>query len=230
MSLSAHLERRSPVDRVQTIIESVKGKNTLHLGCCDYPFHMERYRSGCLLHQRIDSVCESLVGLDVESRALKWLSEREPSWILHYGNIEMPESIEITGKFDVIVATEILEHLGNPSIALRGLRQFLNGAGEIIVTVPNALSLRNFINTAFYRENVHPHHVSWYSPRTLEELMRRSGYEITQLLPYSNRIRRSIWMPYDFLHRLVHHLFVWFAEGLFAIAVPVDMGKEKGVP
>ncbi len=220
MNLTQPLRRSQLVDRVTFIQKTVHNKSVLHFGCTDSPFHMDRYAAGNLLHQRLHEVCQSLKGIDIDRASIEWLRERESSWDMSYGDIECLSRSETDSVFDVVLVSEILEHLGNPVSALRDIRRFCNDDGVLLLTVPNAFSSRNFINTLLYREKVHSQHVCWFSPGTLTELLTRSGYTVSRIIPYITRIRKSVWLPYDLSHRLFQRIFNFLSEGIIAIACP----------
>jgi 2-polyprenyl-3-methyl-5-hydroxy-6-metoxy-1,4-benzoquinol methylase len=48
------------------------------------------------------------------------------------------KSLENEGKFDTIIAADVLEHLYDPWTALRGMKELLNEAGTIVLSLPHA--------------------------------------------------------------------------------------------
>ncbi|MFN5418086.1 MAG: class I SAM-dependent methyltransferase [Flavobacteriia bacterium] len=50
-------------------------------------------------------------------------------------------------KFDVVVCSEVIEHLDNPQLVLNQLRKLLNPGGLLIVTVPNGYGPRELFIT-----------------------------------------------------------------------------------
>jgi hypothetical protein len=50
---------------------------------------------------------------------------------------------------------------------------------EIIVTVPNAFALQNFLNAFRRVEKINSDHRFWFSPYTLAKIMHRSGFRPT---------------------------------------------------
>ena len=53
------------------------------------------------------------------------------------------------GKFDCLIATDVIEHLTNPYGFLCELRKLLNDNGKLILTFPNVHNLRSIIAYAF---------------------------------------------------------------------------------
>lgn len=79
--------------------------------------------------------------------------------------------------FDVVVAGEILEHLGNPGFLLQRLHQY---KAPLLITVPNAYSSAGFANMKKGIENVNVDHKAWFSYRTLRTLVEKCGYEMSE--------------------------------------------------
>ncbi len=57
------------------------------------------------------------------------LDLNDPAWI---------ESLEGEGKFDTIIAADVLEHLYDPWTVLKGMKALLNESGKIILSLPHA--------------------------------------------------------------------------------------------
>ncbi len=60
--------------------------------------------------------------------------------------------------FDIIIAGEIIEHLGCPGAFLRSTRFIMNTKTDLILTTPNVFSLKLFFHTSLRREKIHNDH------------------------------------------------------------------------
>ncbi|HLO79089.1 MAG TPA: WecB/TagA/CpsF family glycosyltransferase [Magnetospirillum sp.] len=76
--------------------------------------------------------------------------------------------MDVEGRFDLIVMFHVLEHLADPLRALRHLRDRLAPQGRMVIEVPDGL-------TSW--AEVHPAHVSIFTPGSLDRLLRRAGLE-----------------------------------------------------
>jgi hypothetical protein len=90
----------------------------------------------------------------------------------------------------VVLAADIIEHLANPGLFLKELHDFVNENTEIIITTPNALSLKTLFFPLAKVEVVHPDHNFYYSPITLSNFLYKFGFEVKEIYLYS-----SIWIP-----------------------------------
>jgi SAM-dependent methyltransferase len=57
------------------------------------------------------------------------------------------ESFEVDGRFDLIEAGFVLEHVEDPAIVLNRMHRFLAPGGRMVVAVPNACSLHRLIGS-----------------------------------------------------------------------------------
>jgi 2-polyprenyl-6-hydroxyphenyl methylase/3-demethylubiquinone-9 3-methyltransferase len=149
------------VDRIAFVLERCRGRRVLELGA-----------SG-KLHDEIVKSAAELFGVDksprdtsIEAFDLDVIGECQDM-------IPGPDGI------DVVVCGEVLEHLSNPGWTLSRLRNQWPGA-ELIVTVPNAFSAVAVHHMERGVENVNRDHVAWYSTRTLQTLLERHGFTITE--------------------------------------------------
>jgi 2-polyprenyl-3-methyl-5-hydroxy-6-metoxy-1,4-benzoquinol methylase len=214
------LARIPTVDRRAYILDACRGRRVLHLGCVDHPFLAERLASGDLLHAAIDAVAAELWGLDLDRTGLEAL--RAAGFTnLYEADIERLESVALTGRFDVIVAGEIVEHLTSPGAFLRHVPRLLAPGGRLLVTVPSATSIRLAANALRRVEVVHPDHKAYFSPHTLTELLESSGLAVVDLRPYWARPRRSptLYAAYDHVLYATKLISPWLGEGLVATAI-----------
>jgi SAM-dependent methyltransferase len=75
-------------------------------------------------------------------------------------------------KFDCITAFEVIEHLENPGLFLNNINSLLNDKGLLIISCPN--------NKMLWRVHVDypPHHLSRFSPQSLNQILEKSGFEV----------------------------------------------------
>lgn len=214
------LARTPAVDRRDYILDACRGRRVLHLGCVDHPFLHERLASGGLLHAEIDAVAGELWGVDLDRAGLETLRAAGFKNLCE-ANIERLESAAITGRFDVIVAGEIVEHLTSPGAFLRQAPRLLAPGGKLLVTVPSAQSIRLAANALRRVEVVHPDHKAYFSPHTLSELLASSGLSVVDLRPYWAKPRRSprLYAAYDHMLYATKLISPWLGEGLVATAV-----------
>lgn len=189
------------VQRVEELVAACRGRSVLHLGCTNWPYTAESEQAGTLLHRSLAGAAGTLAGLDGDPEGLAALADlgfdhlilgdlehlADATWFGHTA----PDGVRdgAIGPFDLIIAGEVMEHLGAPAALLDGVRPLLAPGAELVITVPNAYCAFRFASYALSRrrgnpEPVHPDHVSYYSESTLSRLLERSGYEVLDLAFY----------------------------------------------
>jgi 2-polyprenyl-3-methyl-5-hydroxy-6-metoxy-1,4-benzoquinol methylase len=146
------------------VLNRCKGKTVLHLGCVDEGLATERIKSGELLHFKLIDVATQVWGVDISKEGIRLLQEHEANNLV-LANIEQINQIEkLRGhSFDIILLTEVLEHLNNPGLFLQGAKKLFYSNTIMIITVPNELRLTGLKRQIKGYEFVHPDHNYWFS-------------------------------------------------------------------
>jgi ubiquinone/menaquinone biosynthesis C-methylase UbiE len=177
------------VDRVQFIKNACVGKKVLHLGCTDYPFTEEVIKNQMLLHFELGKVAKELYGFDFDERGIKILADAGVE-NLYLSNLERLEEVDLDETFDVIIAGEMIEHLSNPGLFLKGIQRFMNPETNLLITTINAYCGMRMLTYGFRgrggaHEPVHPDHVAYYSYSTLKVLIERENLRVNRFAFYN---------------------------------------------
>ncbi|MEB3192034.1 MAG: methyltransferase domain-containing protein [Snowella sp.] len=173
------------VDRVNYIQDICRGKKVLHLGATDAPETINAVKQNRLLHLKLKEVSASLMGLDINNEMIEWLSKNHQINNIQHGNIENPGDYP-QEDFDVVVAGEVFEHLSNQGKALDAIRENIQSTTKLVITVPNAYSLKGFVRAMGKHEFIHPDHTLHHSPYTLKSLLERHGFVVESDFSYVN--------------------------------------------
>lgn len=198
---------RSPlIGRNQLLVELVRDKSVLHLGCADHTSLIRKKREqGNYLHDLLGTSASSLVGADINGEALSEMRT------LGIENLYQVDDLPADRHYDLVVVPDVIEHVGNVADFLIGLKQFSFDA--IVITTPNALRLRN--RTLFSAELVNTDHRYWFSPYTLSKTIYESGFQI-QAFHYTDT-------PISWkspLKGLLKYLFPLCRDGLAVVIAP----------
>lgn len=183
-----HLPRAPLVQgRQEFILTRARGKRVLHLGCVDRGLLAERFARGDLMHQRLAGVAADLWGVDIDREGIEFLRAHGFPKVVAADVSDLDRTPDLQGlEFDLIVASEILEHLSNPGLFLGALDRFMAGRpGDLVVTVPNAFRVDTLLSLFRGVEYVHPDHVYWFSYHTVTHLLRRHGFEPVEVCVYT---------------------------------------------
>ena len=182
------MSRPRLVQRVDYILSQCEGKRVLHLGCTNWPYTENSLADGTLLHSAIRERCSDLYGIDADENGLELLRQKGFD-NLYTANLEALEDFDITSTFDLVIAGEMIEHLNNPGLFLKGIKRFLAPGADLLITTVNAYCFVRALLYAFKgrggeNEPVHPDHVAYYSYSTLRLLLKRHGFDNTEILFY----------------------------------------------
>lgn len=167
------------VSRDEFLGDFVKGKRVIHMGCSDHlPVIETKRKAGTWLHDILLANASSCIGIDNDSETIDYLTNnlKIPNLYCCDATQNVPEKIRIAGKWDVMIAGELIEHIDNPVNFLAGIRETWKGVvDEIILTTPNAFSFVNFRFATKNQEWNNPDHRYWYTPHTLGKICYRAG-------------------------------------------------------
>ncbi|CAN5412502.1 hypothetical protein BH20ACI1_BH20ACI1_23120 [soil metagenome] len=176
------------VQRVEFIKKACVGKKVLHLGCTDYPFTEQVIKNKMLLHFELEKVAGELYGFDFDQKGIDVL-EKAGGKNLYRADLEKLEDVPLDETFDVIIAGEMIEHLSNPGLFLRGIQRFMNRDTKLVITTINAYSAMRFFiyglrGKGGENEPVHPDHVAYYSYKTLKLILEREKLNVADFYFY----------------------------------------------
>lgn len=176
------------IQRVEFIKMKCSGRKVLHLGCTNYPYTEDAIEKNMLLHFELEKNARELYGFDFDEKGLEIL-KKAGGTNLYRADLEKLEEVPVDETFDVIVAGEMIEHLSNPGLFLRGIRRFMNRDTELIITTINAYCAFRFLiyglrGKGGENEPVHPDHVAYYSYKTLRLILEREKIEVKKFLFY----------------------------------------------
>jgi 2-polyprenyl-3-methyl-5-hydroxy-6-metoxy-1,4-benzoquinol methylase len=190
-----------------------------HVGCADSPYTAELLGAGALLHERLVRVAR-VTGIDVDEPALALIAAKLPNQRLLALDVAAGVPDGERGRYALVIAGEVLEHVPDAERFLRGCAGLLAGGGRLCVTVPNACCPKLGVRALAGRESVHPDHRVYYGPRTLARTLAGVGlapeYTATCFPPGAGRAGRLLVNP---LLRGAHLLAQGpVGDGLIAIA------------
>ena len=173
--------------RQDFVIARCKGKRGFHLGCVDSGLLRERLLRGELMHQKLLKVAAELWGIDIDADGISFLRSRGFSNLLVGDVCNLDKIPELQGqRFDVIVASEIIEHLMNPGLSLEAVKNLMIPRHtQLIVTVPNAFRVSTLIHLLRGLEYVHRDHNYWFSYHTVTNLLRKGGFQVEEVYVYT---------------------------------------------
>ena len=185
---------RNFIARSDYLVEQVRGKRVLHLGCVDHDIASieNKISKGKWLHQRLHEAAERCVGIDMQAEGIDYLRDKL-GYEAHVADVtrELPAEL-LAQAWDVVLLPEILEHIDNPVAFLELMRQRLSPVCDrMLITVPNAFHRPNFAFARKGIEAINTDHRYWFTPFTLGKVVMRAGIEIEHFtLCHHGRVKR----------------------------------------
>lgn len=217
------------VQRVEFIKNACQGKSVLHLGCTNYPYTKDSLANKDLLHFELEKISSELYGFDFDQKGIDIL-ESIGTKNLYRADLEKLEEVPLDRTFDVIVAGEMIEHLSNPGLFLKGIKRFMRPDTNLLITTINAYSgMRYWIyflrGKGGVNEPVHPDHVAYYSFSTLQVLLKREDLAVKDFLFYDVGVEHR---PHSrWYYNLINDLSVMFSSQVCDGVIAVCNLKEN---
>jgi 2-polyprenyl-3-methyl-5-hydroxy-6-metoxy-1,4-benzoquinol methylase len=117
-------------------------------------------------------------------------------YVQDFAKDDLPKELQSIA-FNMIISTEVVEHLYDPRKYIKFCRETLlkNGGGEIIISTPYHGYLKNLVMAAAGKMDGHytalwdGGHIKFWSRQTLTELLNEFGFKVTEFkgsgrLPY----------------------------------------------
>ncbi|HKQ30779.1 MAG TPA: class I SAM-dependent methyltransferase [Burkholderiales bacterium] len=173
-----------------------------------------------------------IIAIDDDRATIEYARSRNPHGKLKF---QINHELDVGQHFDLVIASEVLEHVDDPEKFLEWIRERLSERGRVVLTVPNGYgpfelmscaqgvlqclgiyavlrALRRRFRRAPAVEASTPvtlaasPHVNFFSCRALRRLFRRSGFEVV-------RFRSRTFLCGFLLDRFIHtrRLIAWNA-------------------
>ena len=132
-----------------------------------------------LRHLMANGYAGSMTGTDLLPRPSQLPDEA--AWIqtdLNHPLASIPEA-----SFDVIVSTEVIEHLENPRAMIRDFWRMLKSGGKVILTTPNQESLRSLLALLFsghyaaFQDSCYPAHITALLRQDFRRIFTEAGFQ-----------------------------------------------------
>lgn len=145
------------------------GDRALDLGCGDGTFTAELARAGA-----------RAVGVEVAEAALRRARDRNRGLEFRLAPIDGPLPFEVA-TFDLVWASEVLEHVADTARWLSEVRRVLAPAGRLLLTTPSHGRVRIGLGGIERFSEPLGDHLHLYSRRSLADLLSEFGFRSVQV-------------------------------------------------
>lgn len=180
------LKPRGYCSRWDFILARCLNRNVLHLGFigetdASLDQKVDAIQEEQTLHSHLLKVASTVAGIDRNERAIAMIRSKVGWDNLYAADVEHLERLDLKGTFDVVLFGNLVEHLSCPGLALNGIQRFMNEKSEMIISTPNTFALLSNIRFTLGRFREGDEHVTGYSKFTLQALLTRHGFKMTEL-------------------------------------------------
>ena len=138
------------ISRIDWIVDSVKGKTVLDIGC-------SQGISSILLAKRGYDV----IGIDINPAAIEYANNEKSNLAqsekenLAFHCIDLKSFIKITKiKFDTVILGEVIEHYAEPESIIHASTKLLKEKGRLLITTPIGLKPNDDHKSVFFPSNL----------------------------------------------------------------------------
>jgi 2-polyprenyl-3-methyl-5-hydroxy-6-metoxy-1,4-benzoquinol methylase len=170
------VKRAGFTQREQWLIEKVRGKACLDIGCLGHKWTVIAESSESIFNM-LKSEAKEITGVDYLKEDVAKLQE------MGYTNVVYGDAVDLNlnRKFDVIILGDLIEHLYDFKGLFKSVKAHLHDQGEVIITTPNPFYINQFIMIAIYNKIlVNKEHKCWFDPSTIFQMLASNGFEITE--------------------------------------------------
>ena len=160
-------------DPILTTCRQVSAKRVLDLGC----------GNGALCGALSDAGLD-VVGCDPSEDGIEHARQAYPRVPFHLLGI-YDDPVVLGGEFDVVVSSEVIEHVFLPRHLPRFARRVLRPGGHLILTTPYHGYLKNLVLAAAGKFDTHftvlwdGGHIKFWSRATLSRMLSEEGFTVT---------------------------------------------------
>jgi 2-polyprenyl-3-methyl-5-hydroxy-6-metoxy-1,4-benzoquinol methylase len=170
------------------IMRQAKGKSVLNVGAAGgvqgyLPSNREVW-----LHHQLGCVANDLVGIDIDEQGIAYAAQ----FGVEIANNNC-ETMDLNRKFDVIVLSDVIEHLNAPVTATNNLMRHLSDDGCLLITTPNPTAFNTLLRAMTGRLiNVYYDHVTCFMPEHIQGICDRYGYTADGYLFFDHIDKRNL--------------------------------------
>lgn len=177
LQMAHRLPPATLVNRFAFLRDLAYRRRVIHVGFVDAGCANANTEADAWLHEHLARSARELVGLDVDEVGVE--RARAAGYEAHVVDCRDVGAVKALAldRADVVIAGEVIEHLDDPGAFLDGLHELVRPSGVCVVTTPNATGLVNAVASLANYEVNHPDHVTMYTCRTLDTMLRRHGWD-----------------------------------------------------
>jgi len=180
------VDPKRKVETYFSLVKSCPGKNVLEIGCAKGTLAIKLAKDGY-----------KVTAVDIAKNYIykAYINAKTEGVKINFRIIDIQKPCRMRETFDIIVMTEVLEHLRSPSIALENVWKLLKNNGFLIISTPNQGTIGKLVRNLFKKDFFEGLHLNCYDFSQLYYTLRLHGFTTVKLysceeidIPIINRI------------------------------------------
>ena len=163
-------------------ITDVKELKILDLGC----------GSGYLCQKFMNEGARNVVGIDIDRPVDIGFDGKDMHFLpLDLNASDWADKLDSkldSGKFDLVLAFDIVEHLNVPVGFLKNINKLLKNDGRLVLTTPNTNSWECLLFPKTWSGAKDPDHLTLFNTYSLRFILERTGFEVGEIQARINKL------------------------------------------
>ena len=132
----------------------------------------------------------SVCGMEYDAKGVELARKSFPNINFYHAGVQDDPALLLQQEnqecFDLVVSTEVIEHLYSPQLLVQFAHNVLNDNGKLILTTPYHGYLKNLALSIFDKWDHHHTalweggHIKFWSIKTLSTLLETNGFKVTK--------------------------------------------------
>lgn len=156
------------------ILTTATGRAVLNVGAAGGVFDYLPRNMNAWMHYKLMQVVASLDGIDIDEEGIRHAAKHG----FHIQNADC-EKADLGKQYDLILLSDVIEHVESPSRALVNLHRHLKPEGKLVITTPNATGF-GILSRALLRwsPEVYWDHMAIFLPEHIQAICDRHGINL----------------------------------------------------
>lgn len=142
--------------------------------------------------EKIQPKVKGYMGIDIAKERIKQCKQRLKSEKFFFFTADASKLPFSEAYFDVVIASEIIEHIPDTNLFLQSIRRVLKKGGILIISTPCSFFFEHNLQLLYQHE-----HLYVFTPRKLTRILKENGFSVEDMKGFgfkSPKIKIPLWL------------------------------------